>query len=228
MEKQHHPKKNDSQVDRIVFFSDAVFAIAITLLVIDLKVPKIEGAISDHNFLVALANEIPQLGGFILSFFIIGLYWSVHHSIFGFVVNYSKKLVWLNLVFLFTIALMPFSTAVYSEYSFSEKYFNLLGPFGVYVFNIVMIGTMNFVLLKYIFNPKNDIAESFTENYAKFRKIRSFAVPAVFTIALLVGFINAIFGRYLLFLIPFVMTFLGRLERSQMKKAALKDNFPKL
>ncbi|MGS0748713.1 TMEM175 family protein [Halpernia sp. GG3] len=88
----HHPKKKESQVERIILFSGAVFAIAIALSVIDLKVPIIKGAITDHNFLLALSNELPQISGFILSFFIIGLYWSIHHNIFGFVVNYSKKL----------------------------------------------------------------------------------------------------------------------------------------
>ena len=223
MNHAHHPDKKDSKIDRIIFFSDAVFAIAITLLVIDLKVPKIEGSITDQNFLIALANEIPQLSGFILSFFIIGLYWTVHHNIFGFVINYTKKLVWLNLVFLFTIALMPFSTAVYSEYSFREEYNSLLAPFGVYVVNIVMIGIMNFVLNKYIFNPKNKVAEFYSKSYVKYGKIRSLAIPAIFGLALLIGFINVNLGRMTIFLIIFVMPVIGRMQRKEEKKAVQEN-----
>lgn len=218
MHLNHHPEKKESQIERVIFFSDAVFAIAITLLVIDLKVPIIKGAITDQNFLVALLDELPQISGFILSFFIIGLYWFVHHNIFGFVINYTKKLVWINLIFLFTIALMPFSTAVYSEYSFSPKYINLLAPFGVYVVNILMIGIMNFILNSYIFNPKNKVAECYSQSYAKFGKIRSLAIPVVFLFALSVGFINVSLGKSMLFLIAIVMPVLGRMQRKQEKK----------
>lgn len=221
MNQNHHPKKNDSQVERIIFFSDAVFAIAITLLVIELKVPKIEGTITDHNFLLALSEELPKLSGFVFSFFIIGLYWTVHHNIFGFVVNYSRKLVWLNLIFLFTIALMPFSTAVYSEYSFSEKYNILLAPFGVYVVNILIIGMMNFILNNYIFSPRNNIADCYTKSYVKFAKLRSLAVPFIFTLSLLIGFIDVNLGRMMLFLIPIVMMMISRIQRTEEMKELL-------
>lgn len=215
---QHHPHKKDFQVERLAFFSDAVFAIAITLLVIEIKVPEIKGPITDHNFLVALSNQIPQISGFILSFFIIGLYWTVHHNIFGYVVNYSKKLVWLNLIFLFTIALMPFSTAVYSEYSFSVEYNNLLAPFAVYAINIMMIGGMNYLLNRSIFNSKNNYADGHSKNYVKFGKIRSLAIPAVFLFALMIGFLNVNVGRMMLFLIPVVMIIISKIESSAEKK----------
>lgn len=218
MQNEHHPTKKDTQVDRIIFFSDAVFAIAITLLVIDLKVPKIEGTITDQNFILALSDELPQLSGFILSFFIIGLYWSVHHSIFGFVINYSKKLLWLNLIFLFTIVLMPFSTSVYSEYSFSVKYVNLLIPFAVYVLNIIMIGLMNVVLNRYIFNSKNNVADGYSRIYVKYGRLRALAIPLVFSLALLVGYFNVILGKYVLFLIPIAMAFLGSAHRKELRK----------
>ncbi|WP_051190493.1 TMEM175 family protein [Kaistella palustris] len=217
-DRPHQAAKHDFQVERLIFFSDAVFAIAITLLVIDLKVPKIEGAISDQNFMIALAHELPQLSGFILSFFIIGLYWTVHHNIFGYVIRNSTKLVWINLVFLFTIALMPFSTAVYSEYSFSGKYNNLLAPFGVYVINIGLIGLMNYILNRYIFDPKNKAAEGFSSNYVKFGKLRAIAIPAVFAFALLVGFFDVNIGRMMLFLIPVVMVILHRKQKKEEQK----------
>lgn len=223
MQTRHHPDKKETQTDRIVFFSDAVFAIAITLLVIELKVPKIEGAITDHNFLIALGEELPKISGFILSFFIIGLYWSVHHNIFGFVINYTTKLIWLNLIFLFTIALMPFSTAVYSEYSFSDKYIDLLAPFSVYAVNIIMIGIMNFWLNSYIFSSKNNVAEGYTDIYVKFAKIRSLTLPLIFVLALLTGLINVNLGKSSLLLIPVVMIILRRVQKAQIKKSMLED-----
>lgn len=101
--------KKEFQVERLVFFSDAVFAIAITLLIIEIKVPSLHGLpVSDDSFLHAFSLLLPNLVGFALSFFIIGLYWSLHHRMFGYVTDYNGKLIWLNLLFLFSIVLMPF------------------------------------------------------------------------------------------------------------------------
>ncbi|MBK7376852.1 MAG: DUF1211 domain-containing protein [Chitinophagaceae bacterium] len=108
----HNELKKEFQLERMILFSDAVFAIAITLLVIELKVPEIERAeLTEGKLLKALAHMIPQFVGFIISFMFIGIYWTVHHRLFGYVVNYTPKLLWLNLLFLFAVALMPFSTA---------------------------------------------------------------------------------------------------------------------
>src|SRR3954471_15920125 len=104
----NHSKKG-FQVERIVFFSDAVFAIAITLLIIEIKVPVMHGSeVSEHSFMEAFSELIPKLFGFIISFGIIGLYWFVHHIMFGYVTHFNGKLIWLNMFFLFSIVLMPF------------------------------------------------------------------------------------------------------------------------
>ena len=84
----------------MIFFSDAVFAIAITLLIIEIKVPEIDGAhANEHAFINSLLSLVPKFFGFIFSFFIIGLYWFIHHKMFGYVINYTNRLIWLNLCF---------------------------------------------------------------------------------------------------------------------------------
>src|SRR5580693_7349125 len=108
--------KKEFQLERLILFSDAVFAIAITLLVIDLKIPEIPRPLVTETKLVeSLAALIPKFAGFLVSFFIIGLFWTIHHRMFGYVVNYHPKLLWLNLIFLLFIVTMPFSTSFYSE-----------------------------------------------------------------------------------------------------------------
>src|SRR5438477_1525847 len=110
----HNEHKKEFQLERLILFSDAVFAIAITLLAIEIKVPELpEGKITEVMLIQELAKEVPKLMGFLVSFFIIGLYWTVHHRMFGFVVNYTPRLLWLNLIFLLSIVLMPFTTAFY-------------------------------------------------------------------------------------------------------------------
>jgi len=208
MEKRDQNNKNEFQVERIVFFSDAVFAIAITLLIIEIKVPDLHGhSVSEHSFLEAFLLLVPKLLGFILSFFIIGLYWSLHHVIFGYVVNYNGKLVWLNLLFLFSIVLMPFSSAVYSEYS-TPEYVWLISPYVVYVVNITLTGFLNFLLWNYIGNPKNKLTEDFPGgDFLPKTKIRSILLPSIFILSLLVSWLVGPFGRFVLFLIPIAMAF---------------------
>ena len=96
-----HELKKEFQLERMILFSDAVFAIAITLLALEIKIPEIDKRIVTDRILSEKLDEmIPKFVGFLVSFFIIGLYWSIHHRMFGFVVNYTRGLLWLNLFFL--------------------------------------------------------------------------------------------------------------------------------
>jgi uncharacterized membrane protein len=101
------------QLERLAFFSDAVFAIAITLLVIEIRLPELEGEASLSGALVAL---FPKFIAFLVSFFVIGRFWIGHHNAFSHMKTCDNKLVLRNLLFLMTIAFMPFPTALISEY----------------------------------------------------------------------------------------------------------------
>lgn len=113
-----HPVHSEFGLERLVFFSDAVMAIAITLLVIEIKVPEIaitpaSTAASVHSEFVSHLMELfPRFMGFFLSFCVIGVYWMLHHRFFSFIKRYDYKLILLNLVFLLFIALMPFFSSL--------------------------------------------------------------------------------------------------------------------
>src|SRR6478672_11723927 len=113
----HSELKKEFQLERLILFSDAIFAIAITLLVIEIKVPELDRhTATDDQLAHSLGEMIPKFIGFFVSFIIIGLYWTIHHRMFGYVINYTRRMLWLNLLFLLGIVLMPFSTAFYSAY----------------------------------------------------------------------------------------------------------------
>src|SRR4051794_16269100 len=100
----HNELKKEFQLERMILFSDAVFAIAITLLALEIKVPEIDKHIVSDALLADKLNElIPKFIGFFVSFFVIGIYWVAHHRMFGFVVNYNQRLLWLNLFFLLAV-----------------------------------------------------------------------------------------------------------------------------
>jgi len=95
-------------LDRLAAFSDGVFAIAITLLVL----PLADAAIDQHDVAGSLADLAPRGFTFALSFAVIGRYWMVHHDNVRALVRSDRGLLWLNLAFLFCIAFMPFPTSV--------------------------------------------------------------------------------------------------------------------
>jgi len=105
----------DHPLERLIFFSDAVFAIAITLLIIDVHAPHLPRGSNDAAYLQALADLLPSLLGFFVSFFVIGAFWAGHHRAFALAGHHSEKLTGPNLMMLCTVVFMPFSTAFMSS-----------------------------------------------------------------------------------------------------------------
>jgi uncharacterized membrane protein len=102
----HGERNAHRQFERLVFFSDAVFAIAITLLVLDLRAP-----IGDFDAR-AWHELFPKMLGFGISFFVIGIYWIAHHELFGTLEKEDGPLKVANLAFLASIVFLPFPTSV--------------------------------------------------------------------------------------------------------------------
>lgn len=215
MDPLHNELRKDFQLERMILFSDAVFAIAITLLVIEIKVPELHGhEATEKALLHEVAKLIPKFLGFLVSFILISVYWVIHHRLFGFVTNYSRKLIVLNLFFLFTIVLMPFSTGIYGEYS-TPRMIHLVTPFAIYVANICLTGIANFLLWNYVGNLKNKVAEEFPPNYIKQAKWRSLVVPFIFFLSVFVDFWNPYAARYMPMLIPVTMRILKRFGKEK-------------
>jgi uncharacterized membrane protein len=97
------------EYDRVVFFSDAVFAIAITLLAVDIRVPN-----GEFDAARELQEALPKITGFGISFAVIGLFWLAHHTIFRHIVAFDRRLMLINLLFLGTIAFLPYPTDLLS------------------------------------------------------------------------------------------------------------------
>lgn len=216
---QHSEDRQRFQVERMILFTDAVFAIAITLLILEIKVPNLnyEGLtnakIAENVF--GFPNFITWIG-FFISFWVIALYWIDHHRTFIYVDNYDGKLVFLNLLFLMSIGIMPFTSALYS------KYFGFNFPTQLYCYNVAFTGLIKLWMWYYISNPKNKICHFPIDHIKKkYHTIRSWIAPTVF---ISMGFITPyIHWSRLFFLLIFVaQAILGIYFE---KKYGLKERF---
>lgn len=101
---------------RLEAFSDGVIAIAITLLVLEVRVPGREQTADGRELWSVLAEKWPSYLGFVLSFVIIGIMWANHHNVFRLIGRVNHELIVLNTLLLFCIAFLPFPTALLAEY----------------------------------------------------------------------------------------------------------------
>ncbi len=205
--------KREFQLDRLILFSDAVFAIAITLLIIDLRIPEVPGPVTEIKLLNAFLGLLPKIIGFLLSFLLIGLYWTIHHRMFGFVINYTQKLLWINLLFLLGIVILPFSTAFYSEYTFNF----LKTPIFIYSINFCYIGIMSFFLWKYVSNPKNNLSENLPVPMANYYSFRAIAIPIIFAVIIIVSFFNPRYAIYIPPFTPVIMWGIGKYFKNKLR-----------
>jgi len=105
-------------VDRLLALSDGVVAIALTLLVLQLRVPSLPSASADSAsaLAAALANGTDQLTAYVISFYVVAQFWLVHHRVFQHLAGQEEGLAWWNFAFLFTITIMPFTSDMLGEY----------------------------------------------------------------------------------------------------------------
>jgi uncharacterized membrane protein len=121
-------------IERIAALSDGIFAVAMTLLVLDLHAPAAELIQNNRDLLAALTALAPKLGVYIMSFLTLGIFWVGQQTQLNYLIKSDRDLAWLHLLFLFFVTLMPFSTALIG--AFIEYRAALL----IYWANILLLG----------------------------------------------------------------------------------------
>jgi uncharacterized membrane protein len=177
MTAQAHSRPNDPfGVERVAFFSDAVFAIAITLLVIDLTVPEQEMTGSQ------LSQELGRLGpkffSFGLSFWVIGRFWIGHHLTFQYLRRWDLPMLWINLLLLACIAFLPFPTAVLGNH------FALPLAARLYAATVTATGLTSALLWWYATHQDRLVDKDLDPQLRRFILLRILAAPAVFALSI--------------------------------------------
>ena len=198
-----HEDRMEFQLERLILFTDAVFAIAITLLVIEIKVPELHHVESERDVVIATLNLIPKFMGFLVAFFVIAIYWTAHHRVFRFVHRYTPGLIWLNIVFLLSIVLMPFTAAFQGEYP------ALKTPWILYACCVIFTGLMQARLQVYIRNPAHGLTPTHLSTHPDLDPVRPLISVLIFLISLVLSAVGfTIVARFTLLLIwPFMILY---------------------
>ena len=139
----HGADRDRKQLERLTFFSDAVFAIAMTLLVVEVKLPHLHRP-TGPELGDALLGLVPNYIGFLVSFLVLGRFWLTHHEVMGMLRASNRRLTTVNLLLLLAVAFMPFPTAVISEYV------QLRVGIGFYTGWLIVLGLINRQLIRSI------------------------------------------------------------------------------
>ncbi|MDB5004721.1 MAG: hypothetical protein JWQ34_2946 [Mucilaginibacter sp.] len=110
--KEEEEIKKEFQLERIILFTDAVFAIILTIMVLEIKLPEGARHLPPEKFKEAIAELFLKLAGYAVTFGLVGRFWVIHLKLFRFLKDYDIKLVFLNLVFLFSVTLFPFAISL--------------------------------------------------------------------------------------------------------------------
>jgi uncharacterized membrane protein len=167
------------EYDRVLFFSDAVFAIAITLLVVDIRVPAV--VIDAAQELSKAQNKILS---FIISFLVIGLFWMGHHRLFRYITALDRPLIFLNLLFLGTIAFLPYPTALLFAGNTREPAAPVF-----YASCVASAGLLELAVWLYATRAKGLVPASVSPAYRRYELAQLLPTPLVFGLSIPVAFV---------------------------------------
>lgn len=176
-------------IERLVFFSDAVFAIAITLLALEIRLPETSTHLDNDGLLRGLLDLTPKYLSFVISFLVIGLYWMTHHRRFRFIKRYDRTLLWLNLLLMMVIAFIPFPTSVLSEYG------NRTATI-FYALVITLCGLLSATVWLWASWDNRLLDPPLTREQNRAELLRTLLTPTVFLLSIGIAFVNDDLAKY--------------------------------
>ena len=183
--------------DRIETLTDGIFAIAMTLLVLSIEVPALPAPVTPAGFSAYVASILPQIFIYIVGFILLAVFWMNHH-IFFVIERTNTTLLWINILWLMSIALMPFSTAItgrYGQFQLAQLIFDV---------NMLIIGLLWYANWSYA-SRKGFVAEKVMP-YAVHIRRSNLALPILALIAIVVSFISPVGSFFVFVLVPVIFT----------------------
>jgi uncharacterized membrane protein len=190
--------------NRLEAFSDGVFAVAITLLVLNLQVPQID---TISELVPKLGALWPKLLSYALSFVLVGIYWVAHHNTFHYIKRSDRNLLWLNILLLMCIVFLPFPTALLGQYP--EQQVSII----IYAGTLVITGLVLQTLWWYATSGCRLVDRNIDPRLVQRATRRNLTAPLVYLLAIGISVFSVPASLVLFLLVPVYYILPGRIDR---------------
>jgi uncharacterized membrane protein len=178
------------RLEHVVSFGDAIFAFSITFMAVLIEIPNLSANLSQTEVIQSLVQDLgPRFAIYVISFFVIGLYWISYHQIFNHIEGSHGVIVWLNLVFLFFITIIPFAVNLQVDYGFYQVIFILYAL-------VLTFGGLTLTLI-WLHARKNRLIDN-TVSHIEIQNVllESILLPSVFVISILISIVDLQIAYY--------------------------------
>jgi uncharacterized membrane protein len=201
--------KNALPLNRLEALSDAVFAIVMTLLVLDLSVPVFRGS-SMHQQFTQLLEMWPKFAGYVVTFLMLGFIWSIQHHSFSFLKRSDSVSVWIHIIGLMFISLLPFSTSLLGEYVGQRL------PILMYEGNCFICLLIGYIAWLYATGKYRLVDLDVDPHEVRMGKVGPLIALAVLAIAMGVSFLNTV-ASMIIFLVCITFSLITRTAQSRIR-----------
>jgi TMEM175 potassium channel family protein len=180
---------------RLISFSDGVFAIAITILVFNLKVPEIPAA-AVHRLLPEQVKAMwPHFMAYLLSFLLVAIYWAVHHRMLDLIIHVDNRFIWINIFYLLMVSFIPFPSALMGTYP--DEAFTMV----FYLCSMIAVGCFSMLLWWYASHNYRLITREVSALTIKFFFFRGFSTMTILLLDIPLAIYHVRLSQYCLFIL---------------------------
>ena len=189
---------------RLEALSDGIYAIAMTLLVLNIEILNVVKQPTNEIVIEQLLNRWQELMHYMLSFILLGSFWTIHHIQFHYIKKVNRPLLWINIINLMFIALLPFST------SFVEDYGDFTPAAIFFHANLLIIGLMFYINWFYATWKRRLVAQNMSEQQIVTSRHRSLVIPFIASAAILISLVLPRWSSLPYVCIPFLLVKIKR------------------
>jgi uncharacterized membrane protein len=207
--------------ERITAFSDGVFSIAITLLVLNLHVPTVPSNVLPHDvpgkLLDQLHTQWPSLLSYILSFVIVGIYWVAHHNMFHYIKRSDRPFLWINILLLMCVAFIPFPAGLLGQYPTQ--------PISVIIYasSLILTNLMLSLLWWYATSNHRLVDQDIDPHFVRTVNRRNMTAPVVYLVSIGLSFLSPLASLIVFFLFPLYYIFPSHIDLHFTPTSRIKE-----
>lgn len=198
-------------------FSDGVFAVAITLLVLNLQVPQLAPSVVSNELPHKLFELWPKLLSYALSFVIVGIYWVSHHNTFHYIIRTDRTLLWINLLLMMCIVFIPFPTALIGQYP--EQQISVV----IYASTLVITGLVIQLLWWYATSNYRLVHREINPQLVRRAARRNLTAPLIYLLAIGISFLSVEASLIVFILVPLFYILPGRIDQHWIQRHSTNE-----